>query len=72
MDKCEKCGKPATILLTDVIDGKQIEKSLCESCAASEGMTVKSKMSLSQLLEEFVLHTSAGQETPSWPATSAG
>jgi len=62
MDKCEKCGKPATVLLTDITDGKLVEKQLCQSCAAAEGVFVKSQMSLSELLEDFVMHTSGEQE----------
>ena len=60
-EKCDKCGKPATILLTDVIDGKLTERRLCQACAAAEGVIVKTNMSLSELLEDFVLHTSSQQ-----------
>lgn len=61
-EKCEKCGKPATILLTDVIDGKLTEKRLCQACAAEEGLVVKTNMSISELLEDFVMHTSGKAE----------
>ena len=60
--KCDKCGKPATIHLTEIADGQKIEKHLCEDCAGSEGITIKSNLPLSQLLEDFVLQTSAGRE----------
>lgn len=59
--KCDKCDKPATIYLTEIIDGKKIEKHLCEACAVSEGITIQPSVSISQLLEEFVLHTGSGE-----------
>jgi len=62
MDKCDKCGKPATVHLTDFIDGKIVEKRLCASCAAAEGLVVKTNLSISELLEDFILHTTS-QET---------
>ena len=53
--KCDKCNRPATIYLTEIIDGSKIEKHLCEDCAASEGITVKANLSISQLLEDLIL-----------------
>lgn len=55
VEKCDKCGKPATILLTDVVDGKLSERRLCQACAAAEGVVVKTSMSLGELLEDFVV-----------------
>lgn len=54
--KCDKCDKPATIHLTDIVDGQKIEKHLCEQCAVSEGIT-KPDVPISQLLEDFILQT---------------
>jgi protein arginine kinase activator len=59
--KCDKCDKPATVHLTEIIDGEKIEKHLCEHCAAEEGITVKTDVPISQLLEEFVLQSSGGK-----------
>ncbi|MDP7636493.1 MAG: UvrB/UvrC motif-containing protein [Phycisphaerae bacterium] len=55
--KCDKCSKPATIHLTEIIDGEKIEKHLCQDCAATEGITVKAEVPISQLLEDFILQT---------------
>jgi len=60
--KCDKCDKPATIHLTEIINGQKIEKHLCEECAASEGITIKADVPISQLLEDFILQTAAGTE----------
>lgn len=60
---CEKCNKqPATVHLTEIIDGKKIEKHLCEDCASTEGITIKADVPISQLLEDFVLQSSSGPE----------
>jgi len=56
--KCDKCGKSATIHLTEIVGGQKIEKHLCEDCASAEGITVKSNVPISQLLEDFILQTS--------------
>ena len=55
--KCEKCGKAATIHVTEIVGGEKVEKHLCELCAADEGITAKAAMPISQLLEDFVLQT---------------
>jgi protein arginine kinase activator len=60
--KCDKCGKPATIHLTDIVGSQKSEKHLCEDCAAAEGYTVKTNVPISQLLEDFVLQSSTGRE----------
>lgn len=62
--KCEKCGKPATVFLTDITDGKKLEKHLCEDCAGAEGVTVKSNVPIAQLLEDFILQSSSGAAEP--------
>lgn len=56
--KCDKCDKPATVHLTEIIGGQKTEKHLCEDCAAGEGITIKSNVPISQLLEDFILQTS--------------
>ena len=60
---CDKCGKPATVHLTEISDGQKIEKHLCEDCAAGEGITVKANLPISQLLEEFVLQTASRDDS---------
>lgn len=61
-NKCDKCGKPATIYLTEIINGEKIEKHLCEECAADEGFTIKAGMPISQLLEDFILQTAGDSD----------
>jgi protein arginine kinase activator len=60
--KCEICGKAtASVHLTEIKNGKKIEKHLCEQCAAqSEGLsTGKSQhMPINELLTNFVMNHS--------------
>jgi protein arginine kinase activator len=54
--KCENCGKIATVHLTEIKNGKKIEKHLCEQCAAqSEGLSTK-PMPINELLTNFVMN----------------
>src|SRR5438874_12880956 len=63
--KCDNCNKQATVHLTEIKNGKKIEKHLCEQCAAqNEGMPVKSHQPINELLTNFVLaHASGLKET---------
>ncbi len=60
--KCDKCGKPATVHLTEIVNGEKIEKHLCEQCAGTEGVTIKANVPISQLLEDFILQSSPQDE----------
>jgi protein arginine kinase activator len=61
--ECDKCGKPATVHLTEIVDGQKTEKHLCEDCASDEGITVKASLPITQLLEDFILQTGGAEET---------
>jgi protein arginine kinase activator len=62
--KCDKCGKPATVHLTEIMHGEKVEKHLCEECAVSEGIAVKPNVPISQLLEDFILQTGGEDSAP--------
>ena len=57
--KCDKCGKTATVYLTEITNGQKTEKHLCEQCAEDEGVTLKP--SIGQLLEDFVLQSAPSE-----------
>ena len=53
--QCENCKeKPATIHLTEIVDGHRDEKHLCQHCAEQEGIAVKSQISLNELLASLL------------------
>jgi protein arginine kinase activator len=64
MFKCDQCGKPATVHLTEIRNGKKIEKHLCENCAQqSEGLpTAKQHTPINELLTNFVMAHSGLQK----------
>lgn len=59
--QCEICkNKTATVHLTEIVDGHRTETHLCQACAQKEGVTVKSQLSLNELLSSLI---SAHQQT---------
>lgn len=52
--KCDKCDQPATVHLTEIVDGNKIEKHLCGQCAEDEGITIKANVPIGQLLENIL------------------
>lgn len=38
MKKCQICGKPASMFLTQIVDGKVTELAFCEACAKAKGL----------------------------------
>ncbi|MFP4354204.1 MAG: UvrB/UvrC motif-containing protein [Phycisphaerae bacterium] len=62
--KCEKCGMPATVHLTEIDGGQKVEKHLCQDCAAEEGIAIKANVPISQLLEDFILQAAPGSGEP--------
>ena len=54
--KCDNCKNAATVRLTEIKNGKKLEKHLCEQCAAQqEGLSVKGHQPINELLTNFVL-----------------
>jgi protein arginine kinase activator len=62
--KCDNCNNTATVHLTEIKNGKKLEKHLCEQCAAKvEGISLKSHTPINELLTNFVLaHSGAAQQ----------
>ena len=60
--QCDNCGREATVHQTEISGGEMVERHLCQECAASEGVTIKAQMPISQLLEEMVLQSAAGKD----------
>ncbi|MEN6387061.1 MAG: UvrB/UvrC motif-containing protein [Phycisphaerales bacterium] len=53
--QCEICkDKTATVHLTEIVQGHRTETHLCQSCAQKEGITVKSQLSLNELLSSLI------------------
>ncbi len=52
--KCDTCGKPATVHSVEIVKGQKIEKHLCDDCARQEGVAVKGHTPINELLTTFV------------------
>lgn len=48
--KCDVCGKPATVHLTQIVNNQIHKIDLCEACAEQKGITDPSGYSLADLL----------------------
>ncbi|MFP4143669.1 MAG: UvrB/UvrC motif-containing protein [Phycisphaeraceae bacterium] len=64
--KCDQCDRPATHHSVEILQGKKIEKHLCDLHAAEEGLAVKTVQApINELLSNFVkLHSSGGSTQP--------
>jgi len=51
--QCQSCNKPATVHLTEIVNGEKIERHLCEECARNEGITIKAQIPLGELLNSL-------------------
>jgi protein arginine kinase activator len=53
--KCDKCNRPATHHIVEIIKGQKIEKHLCDLHAAQEGVSTKvTHKPINELLTSFV------------------
>ena len=60
---CQQCKKQtATVHLTDLVQGEKRERHLCEDCANSEGVVVKQNVSISDVLNSFLMSQASVQE----------
>ncbi len=51
--QCQHCNKHATVHLTEIINGKRIEKHLCEQCAQKEGITINNQGAITELISNL-------------------
>ena len=60
---CERCKKNvATVHLTEIVKNQKTEKHLCEECSKEEGYTIKTHVSLQDLLTAFIsAHSDAAE-----------
>jgi protein arginine kinase activator len=60
---CQRCKKKqATVHLTDIVQGEKREQHLCDECAQSESITIKSHTPINELLASFVMEQSGARE----------
>ncbi len=54
--KCQSCTKPATVHLTDIINGHKKEVHLCQDCAEKHNWLKSDQVNLSGLLQSVIGH----------------
>lgn len=52
--KCDRCYKPATIHVTDIVNGKKQEVHLCQQCAEGQQFIKNQDLDLSSILHTFI------------------
>ena len=52
--KCQSCSKPATVHLTDIIDGQKRERHLCQSCAEQQQLIKQQELNLPAILQTLI------------------
>jgi protein arginine kinase activator len=52
--KCQYCSNPATIHLTDIVDGQKKEVHLCQGCAESQQLVKQEELNLPAILQTLI------------------
>ena len=60
--KCDICGAPATVHLTQIIDGKTRRVHLCEKCAAKQNAPELSVIKFAEMLTKKLFGDKVGSE----------
>jgi protein arginine kinase activator len=63
--KCQSCSKPATVHLTDIVNGHKKELHLCQACAEEQQFIKKQELNLPAILQTLIGHH-IGQLTDEW------
>jgi protein arginine kinase activator len=52
--KCQACSNPATVHLTEIVDGKKQEVHLCQSCAEQQHLIKQQELNLPAILQTLI------------------
>jgi protein arginine kinase activator len=52
--KCQSCTNPATVHLTDIVDGQKKELHLCQTCAELKQFIQKQELNLPAILQTLI------------------
>src|SRR5215467_14172436 len=52
--KCQCCSKPATVHLTDIVDGHKKELHLCQACAEQQQILKHQELNLPAILQTLI------------------
>ena len=54
--KCQSCENPATVHLTDIVNGKKKELHLCPACAEKQQLLAQQELNLPAILQTLIGH----------------
>ncbi len=52
--KCQACDQPATVHLTEIVNGKKKEKHLCSECEGKQQLLKQQDMNLTAILQSVI------------------
>jgi protein arginine kinase activator len=52
--KCQLCSKPATVHLTDIVEGKKKALHLCQECAEAQQLLKQQELNLPAILQNLI------------------
>jgi protein arginine kinase activator len=52
--KCQRCGKPATVHLTDLVNNQKKETHLCQACAEALQLVKQQEINLPAILQSLI------------------
>jgi len=59
--KCQTCGQPATVHLTEIVNGKKKEKHFCPECAEKQELLKQQELNLTAILQTVIGQHVGGQ-----------
>ena len=59
--KCHECGQPATVHLTEIVNGKKKEKHFCPECAEKQELLKQQELNLTAILQTVIGQNVGGQ-----------
>lgn len=54
MKKCQSCGQPATVHVTNIVNGQKREMHLCHDCSEKQQIVKNQEINLSMILQTMI------------------
>jgi protein arginine kinase activator len=69
--KCDQCEQEATVHETRKVNGKMVERHLCQKCARDKGIDAQPQISVPELLQKYLQHAAEVAKTGAAAGTLA-
>ncbi|MCI0681745.1 MAG: UvrB/UvrC motif-containing protein [Gemmataceae bacterium] len=54
MNNCQRCGQPATVHVTNIVNGQKREMHLCQACSEKQHILKNQELNLSVILQTMI------------------